>query len=158
MAKRLILRQGTQDENDVFTGAKGELTFVNDGNRTIRWHDGATVGGHPLAWTKLADYTLAVTGTAGAGSWQWVKCERDSFVYVSGADPYTEGYGVYVNSTNTQQTGYLVGWRADDTNSQTQHVSFYFFCPGGWYFCMNNELASSYAVYPIIGSKRTPNY
>lgn len=158
MAKRLILRQGTQDENDVFTGAKGELTFVNDGNRTVRWHDGSTVGGHPLAWTKLADYNLEVSGTAGAGSWNWIKCARDSFVCVYGGDPYTEGYGVYVNSINTAQAGHCVGYRSDDTNAYTQVTSFYFFCPGGWYFCINNESGSSYFVYPIIGSKRTPNY
>ena len=47
MSKRIQLRRGTDTENNNFTGAVGEVT-VDTTNKTLRVHDGATVGGHPL--------------------------------------------------------------------------------------------------------------
>lgn len=45
MAKQLQLRKGTATEHDTFTGANGEVT-VDTTNKTLRVHDGSTVGGH----------------------------------------------------------------------------------------------------------------
>ena len=47
MSKRIQLRRGTAVENDNFTGAVGEVT-VDTTNKTLRVHDGATVGGTAL--------------------------------------------------------------------------------------------------------------
>ena len=44
MAKQLQLRKGTATEHDTFTGANGEVT-VDTTNKTLRVHDGITVGG-----------------------------------------------------------------------------------------------------------------
>ena len=48
MAKQLQLRRGTATEHDTFTGANGEVT-VDTTNKTLRVHDGSTVGGTRLA-------------------------------------------------------------------------------------------------------------
>ena len=48
MAKQLQLRKGTATEHDTFTGANGEVT-VDTTNKTLRVHDGVTVGGTMLA-------------------------------------------------------------------------------------------------------------
>ena len=48
MAKQLQLRKGTATEHDTFTGANGEVT-VDTTNKTLRVHDGSTVGGIRLA-------------------------------------------------------------------------------------------------------------
>lgn len=45
MAKQLQLRKGTEAEHNTFTGANGEVT-VDTTNKTLRVHDGSTVGGH----------------------------------------------------------------------------------------------------------------
>jgi len=54
MAVELVLRNGTAAENDSFTGALAEVT-VDNTNKTLRVHDGATSGGNPL---------LTASGTA----------------------------------------------------------------------------------------------
>ena len=48
MAKQLQLRKGTSAEHNTFTGAVGEVT-VDTTNKTLRVHDGSTVGGTRLA-------------------------------------------------------------------------------------------------------------
>ena len=47
MAIQIQLRQGSASEHSTFTGAVGEVT-VDTTNKTLRVHDGATVGGFPL--------------------------------------------------------------------------------------------------------------
>lgn len=44
MATQLTLRKGTKIQNDAFTGAEGELTYVSD-TKGLRLHDGSTQGG-----------------------------------------------------------------------------------------------------------------
>lgn len=48
MSKRIQLRRGTSTEHNTFTGANGEVT-VDTTNKTLRVHDGTTVGGTALA-------------------------------------------------------------------------------------------------------------
>ena len=48
MAKQLRLRKGTATEHNTFTGANGEVT-VDTTYKTLRVHDGSTVGGIRLA-------------------------------------------------------------------------------------------------------------
>ena len=69
MAKRLQLRRGTTTEHNSFTGAVGEVT-VDTTNKTLRVHDGSTVGGTSLATltgglvptTQLPAATTSVQG------------------------------------------------------------------------------------------------
>ena len=48
MSKRIQLRRGTAAEHSTFTGANGEVT-VDTTNKTLRVHDGSTLGGIELA-------------------------------------------------------------------------------------------------------------
>lgn len=48
MPRQVQLRRGTTADHESFTGAPGEITVDTDKN-TVIVHDGATVGGFPLA-------------------------------------------------------------------------------------------------------------
>ena len=69
MAIQIQLRQGTSTEHNTFTGAVGEVT-VDTTNKTLRVHDGSTVGGTRLATitgglvptTQLPAATTSVQG------------------------------------------------------------------------------------------------
>ena len=69
MAVQLQLRSGTTTEHNTFTGANGEVT-VDTTNKTLRVHDGSTVGGTRLATlagglvpvSQLPDATTSVKG------------------------------------------------------------------------------------------------
>ena len=70
MAKQLQLRKGTATEHNTFTGADGEVT-VDTTNKTLRVHDGSTVGGIQLATVTgglvpSAQLPAATTSTQGA--------------------------------------------------------------------------------------------
>ena len=65
MAKQLQLRKGTATEHGNFTGANGEVT-VDTTNKTLRVHDGSTVGGTMLATSTGVGVPAATTSTPGA--------------------------------------------------------------------------------------------
>ena len=70
MAIQIQLRQGTTTEHNTFTGAVGEVT-VDTTNKTLRVHDGSTVGGTRLATLTgglipAAQLPDATTSTQGA--------------------------------------------------------------------------------------------
>jgi len=48
MSIQVKFRRGTSTQHNSFTGADGEIT-VDSTNKTVRVHDGSTVGGHRLA-------------------------------------------------------------------------------------------------------------
>ena len=54
MAVELILRNGTESENNSFTGANSEVT-VDTTNNTLRVHDGSTPGGFSVVTTNTND-------------------------------------------------------------------------------------------------------
>jgi len=69
VAKQLQLRKGTAAEHSTFTGADGEVT-VDTTNKTLRVHDGTTVGGTQLATftggsVPAAQLPSATTSTQG---------------------------------------------------------------------------------------------
>ena len=70
MAIQIQLRQGTTTEHDAFTGAVGEVT-VDTTNKTLRVHDGSTVGGTRLVTltgglVPAAQLPAATTSVQGA--------------------------------------------------------------------------------------------
>lgn len=70
MAIQIQLRQGTSTEHDSFTGAVGEVT-VDTTNKTLRVHDGSTVGGTRLVTltgglVPAAQLPAATTSVQGA--------------------------------------------------------------------------------------------
>lgn len=98
----------------------------------------------------MPDYAnYAEGGLVSAGT--WIQVPKDSQVLVWGTDPYTENYWTYV-SPNSGQTTYPVGYRYDDTNSNTHGTSFPFLVPKNWYFTCNVEQGFHYRIYPLKGA------
>ena len=62
MAKQLQLRKGTATEHNTFTGANGEVT-VDTTNKTLRVHDGSTVGGIRLATLSSVQEAVVLNNT-----------------------------------------------------------------------------------------------
>ena len=66
MARVLQLRRGTNAENNLFTGAAGELT-VDTTNEVLRIHDGATQGGTTVGLD--AGFMAPFAGTTAPDGW-----------------------------------------------------------------------------------------
>ena len=81
----------------------------------------------------------------------WIQVPKDSQVVCWGTDPYTENYNTHV-SPDSGQTLYQVGYRYDDTNSNTEGTSFCFLVPKNWYFTCNIEQGFHYRIYPLKGA------
>lgn len=97
----------------------------------------------------VPDYANRIVGD-GIASDTWTQVLKDSFVYLWVGDPYAEQYTVWVSANQT--TLYEVGYRYDDTNSNTETQTFSFFVPKNWYFMTNAEQASSYRICPLKGA------
>lgn len=62
MSRQIQIRRGTAAENDAFTGAIGEIT-MDTTNKTLRVHDGSTLGGTKLAKQSETNYSCVPNGT-----------------------------------------------------------------------------------------------
>ncbi len=77
MSKQVKIRRGTSTQHASFTGVEGEIT-VNTTTDTIHVHDGATVGGRPLAradgtnvsglWNVTANNVSGVVAVVNGGT------------------------------------------------------------------------------------------
>jgi hypothetical protein len=63
MSTQIQYRRGTGPQSDAFTGVLGEIT-VDTTNKTIRVHDGLTVGGAALAKQSNVDASFAQANLA----------------------------------------------------------------------------------------------
>ena len=63
MPKQVRLRRGTTAQHATFAGALGEVTFDTT-KKTLVAHDGATLGGFPLAPEAALTATEVKTGNA----------------------------------------------------------------------------------------------
>lgn len=109
------------------------------------------IGKQAIVNNVIMDYenVVSVDGiTAGV----YTQVAKDSFVVTWGSDAYLENYYVYVSPDNGT-TKYVVGYRYDDENVQTEAVSFTFFVPKGWYFTNNVEGGYSARIYPLKGAQ-----
>ncbi len=66
MAIQIQLRQGTTAEHNTFTGAVGELTYDTT-NKTLRVHDGTTVGGKVIVGTRIVTTPIDVNYESTTG-------------------------------------------------------------------------------------------
>ncbi len=125
MAIQIQLRQGTAAEHYTFTGANGEVT-VDTTNKTLRVHDGSTVGGIRLATLTgglipSAQLPVATTSTQGA-----VKL-NNSLTSTSTTEALTAAQGKVLKDTldNTVASSLGVGqtWQ-DVTSSRSSGVTY----------------------------------
>ena len=105
MSKQIQFRRGTSTEHENFTGAIGEIT-VDTTNKTLRVHDGQTLGGTILAKQSeipdlsAADYVI---------DWQLPSAENGYTWYRRYKSGWIEQGGVYdIGSDTTSANGYTV--------------------------------------------------
>lgn len=84
MAVQLQLRKGTKLQNDAFTGAEAELTYVSDTNG-LRIHDGTTQGGFEVP--VLVD----VQRPSSLNNYTWYRKYSDGWVEQGGITTDNEG-------------------------------------------------------------------
>lgn len=119
MARVLQLRRGTTAENDLFTGAVGELTMDTTTNE-LRIHDGSTVGGHTLANGADTDLSnLTATGKSVCANLAMPSDSYDNLTLGASDTYYTapsDGYFFIGKTANSGQffNAYIVP--ANSTN------------------------------------------
>lgn len=89
MARQIQIRRGTTLENDNFTGAIGEVTMDTDA-KTLRVHDGETVGGVALAKESeipdiaSADYVIEWQNPTAENNYTWYRKYKSGWVEQGG--------------------------------------------------------------------------
>ena len=77
MSKQWQIRRGTAAENDIFTGAQGEVTMCTDTNE-LRVHDGVTQGGFEVP------VLVAVQRPTADNGYTWYRKYSDGWVEQGG--------------------------------------------------------------------------
>lgn len=85
MAIQLQIRRGTTAENDLFTGAVGELTMDTD-TKGMRIHDGSTQGGVQVPTADTADYVVEWQRPTDLNGYTWYRKYKSGWVEQGGSD------------------------------------------------------------------------
>ena len=145
MAKQLQLRKGTAAEHDTFTGANGEVT-VDTTNKTLRVHDGSTVGGIRLA-TFTGGLIPAAQLPAATTSTQGIVKLNNTLTSTSTTEALTAAQGkVLKDSLDTAITSSLgVGqtWQ-NLTSSRASGVTY------------TNTTGKPIQIYIVTGTENSP--
>lgn len=89
MSKQWQLRRGTKAENDIFTGAEGEVTMCTD-TKSLRVHDGTTQGGFDI------DTVVAFQIPTAENNYKWYRKYASGWVEQGGQFTAQGGqYSVY---------------------------------------------------------------
>lgn len=86
MAIQLQIRRGTTAENDLFTGAVGELTMDTD-TKGMRLHDGSTQGGVEVPTADTADYVVEWQTPTDLNNYTWYRKYKSGWVEQGGRVP-----------------------------------------------------------------------
>lgn len=96
MATQLQLRRGTTLENNAFTGALAELTVDTDA-KTLRLHDGTTVGGFTWLGSELFNLINRFSGTGS-----------QKVFSLSAAPSSSNSTNIYINGVYQQKNTYTI--------------------------------------------------
>lgn len=114
MAIQVQIRRGSSAENDVFTGALGEIT-VDTTNKVVRVHDGSTAGGFTLtgltASGTITNKTINLannTLTGNIAQFNAALSDAD-FATVTGSDAFSNKV---ISLTNNTLTGNIAEFNA----------------------------------------------
>ena len=98
MSRQIQIRRGSAAENDAFTGAIGEIT-MDTTNKTLRVHDGSTIGGTKLAkqseipdLTNL-DYVVEFQLPTSGNNYTWYRKYKSGWVEQGGIVSDASGDG-----------------------------------------------------------------
>lgn len=130
-ARQIQIRRGTEDEHANFTGAIGEIT-MDTTNKTLRVHDGETLGGTILAKKDEVpdinnmDYAVESQEPTAENNYTWYRKYKSGWVeqggYAAGG-----GSGVIVHlikeMKNTNYQISLTGFLHSGTAGNTASVS-----------------------------------
>ena len=102
MARQIQIRRGTATEHSNFTGALGEIT-MDTTNKTLRVHDGATVGGIVMAKQSeipdltSVDYVVETQLPTAQNNYTWYRKYKSGWVEIGGQTVISSTNGVTVN-------------------------------------------------------------
>jgi hypothetical protein len=142
MADQLQIRGGNTADNATFTGAQRELSIDTVKNQIIV-HDGATVGGHPVAPQNNPEFTGTASHPLGSAAAPTITFTGDANtgIYSPGIDQVaitTAGTGrLYVNSSGNVGIG---------TTSPGESLSLIEGTALGWNDTSGNNAARIYAT------------
>lgn len=147
MAIQLQIRRGTTAENDVFTGAVGELTMDTDTNG-VRIHDGTTTGGVKIPTASTSDYVVEWQMPTDLNGYTWYRkyksgwVEQGGFVVINSA---SVAGATYNNTTVTFPVpmSCVSGWQC-----QAKHDRF----NTGFGTDLKGAAASSANIYQVNDS------
>lgn len=83
MATQLQMRSGTTLQNDIFTGAPGEITYDTD-KKNLRIHDGETIGGMEIASAGTADFVVDWQVPTAENNYTWYRKYKSGWVEMGG--------------------------------------------------------------------------
>jgi len=157
MAKRLQLRGGTTSQHSTFTGALREVTVDTDKD-TLVVHDGATVGGFPLAKatdTELVNDTTPQLGGDLASNGNDINFANNDKAYFGGGNDleiYHDGSNSYIKETGT---GYLTISSGTDLMLESAGGESHIHCVGNEgvtsYYNGNPKLATTSSGIDVTG-------
>jgi hypothetical protein len=118
MAIQIQLRKGTDTEHNTFTGADGEVT-VDTTNKTLRVHDGSTVGGTRIA-TLIGGLVPTTQLPAATTSTQGAVILNNTVTSTSATQALTAAQGKVLND---QAFGIGQTWQ-DVSGSRSKNVTY----------------------------------
>lgn len=122
MATQLQLRRGTTAENNVFTGAVGEVTVDTDTN-ALRVHDGSTTGGF------MVDTVVAFQAPTAQNNYTWYRKYASGWVEQGGSiDSAATGAYTVTFPVEMADTHYTILKTLSTTSSngaQYNQISFF---------------------------------
>lgn len=150
MATQLQLRKGTKIQNDAFTGAEAELTYVTD-SKGLRIHDGTTVGGIEVPTSATADYVVESQLPTVDNNYTWYRKYKSGWVEQGGSADTTQSVAntitiiLPVEMSDTRYT--VVGMEYSSGNGTGGYTN-----PG---FC--NKTTTSFDFRGVAASSITAN-
>lgn len=95
MATQLQMRSGTTLQNNIFTGAPGEITYDTE-KKNLRIHDGVTVGGMEIASAGAADYVAEWQTPTEENGYTWYRKYKSGWVEQGGILSVNSDNSLYV--------------------------------------------------------------
>lgn len=153
MSRQIQFRRGTASEHNDFTGAIGEVTMDTD-NKTLRVHDGETVGGTALAKQSEIpdlgplDYVIEWQIPNDSNSYTWYRKYKSGWVEQGGTLTIERQ-----NANTDLRTN--VNFPIEMADDKYQVMPLTFIEDGGMTTGLRNHQNQRYTTYLRIGTFST---
>ncbi len=156
MSKQIQIRRGTTSEHTNFTGAIGEITMDTD-TKTIRVHDGTTVGGVPLArrdeipatyqFPDNMDYVVEMQKPTAANNYAWYRKYKSGWIEQGGIANTPQQWISITLPHNMVNGFYTLVLSCSDTDYNANNVTIAYANKTATGFSLNTSLGGIY--YPV---------